>query len=75
MLAQKECVIENIDTTIVAQDPKLTPHIPLMRQNIAHVLDIDVSHISVKASTTEGLGFPGEGLGMIAYAIALVKEI
>jgi 2-C-methyl-D-erythritol 2,4-cyclodiphosphate synthase len=67
--------IQNIDTTVVAEEPKLAPHTPLMCRNIATALGIDSSLISVKASTNEGLGFPGEGLGMIAYAVALLEEI
>lgn len=73
-LKNEDVSIENIDTTIVAQEPNLFPYIPLMCQNIANALSVDVSRISVKASTTEGLGFPGEGLGMVAYAIALVEK-
>ena len=75
LLQNEELTIENIDATIVAEQPSLTPHMSLMRQNIANALRIDISQISIKATTTEGLGFPGEGLGMIAYAIALVEEI
>ncbi|MFQ6091985.1 MAG: 2-C-methyl-D-erythritol 2,4-cyclodiphosphate synthase [bacterium] len=74
-LKNENVSIENIDTTIVAQEPKLASYIPLMCQNIANALNIDASRISVKASTTEGLGFPGERLGMVAYAIALVEKM
>lgn len=67
--------IGNIDTVILAEKPKLMPYIPVMCENIAKSLDIDVSQVSIKATTTEGLGFPGEGLGMVAYAIVLVEKI
>jgi len=73
LLKERNISVENVDTTVVAQEPRLASYIPLMCQNIANALSIDVSRISVKASTTEGLGFPGEGLGMVAYAVALVE--
>ena len=62
------------DVTIVCQRPKLAPHIALMRSNIAGVLKLDPSRVSVKATTTEGLGFEGEGLGISAQAVATVIE-
>ena len=74
-LQNEDFTIENIDATIVAEQPTLAPHMSLMRQNIATSLTIDRSQISIKASTTEGLGYPGEGLGMVAYAIALIGEV
>lgn len=74
LLIDEKFTVENIDTTIVAQEPIMAPHIPLMRQNIANSLKIEVSKVSIKASTTEGLGFSGQGLGMVAYAIALVEK-
>ena len=59
-LLDNECyVIENIDATIIAQAPKMRPHIDTMRQNIAEALSIDVSQVNVKATTEEGLGFTG----------------
>lgn len=65
--------IENIDSTIIAQRPKLAPHIEKMRENIAAAMKIDVGRVSVKATTEEGLGFTGTGEGMAAQAIALIK--
>jgi len=65
--------IINIDSTVIAQSPKLAPHIPLMRENIASALGIDASSVSVKATTEEHLGFTGEGLGIAAQAIALIE--
>ena len=64
--------IGNIDATILAQAPKLAPHIADMRQNIAKACGVDVSHISVKATTEEKLGFTGSGEGMAAHAVALI---
>jgi len=66
--------IVNIDTTIVAQKPKLSDFIPRMVSEIAGVLDMDAGRVNVKATTTEGLGFTGRGEGIAAYAIALVEE-
>lgn len=63
----------NVDATIVAQAPKLAPHIPAMRGNIAAAMGLDVSRVSVKATTEERLGFTGEGLGMAAQAAALIE--
>ena len=65
--------IVNIDSTILAQKPKMKPHIPLMRENIAKVCGIDVSCVSVKATTEEGLGFTGEGKGIAAHAVCLIE--
>lgn len=65
-------IIGNIDATIIAQAPKLAPHIIAMRENIAKVCGCDVSQISVKATTEEHLGFTGEKLGMSAHAVALM---
>ena len=64
----------NIDSTVAAQSPKLAPYIMQMRQNIASAAGIDVSRVSVKATTEEGLGFTGERLGVSATAICLVDE-
>ena len=64
--------IGNIDATVLAQAPKLAPHIAEMRQNIAKACGVDVSHISVKATTEEKLGFTGSGEGMAAHAVALI---
>ncbi len=64
----------NIDSTVAAQSPKLAPYIMQMRQNIASAAGIDVSRVSVKATTEEGLGFTGEKLGVSATAVCLVDE-
>ncbi len=65
--------IENVDATILAQAPKLAPHIPLMREKLAAALGIPPSAVSVKATTEEGLGFTGEGLGIAAHAVCLLE--
>ena len=67
--------ISNIDSTIIAQAPKLAPHIPQMRENIAKTLGISVDSVSVKATTEEGLGFSGEKLGIAAHAVCLLEKI
>ena len=65
--------IENIDSIVVAQQPKIAPHIPAMRQTIADTLGIDVSQVSVKATTSEHLGFEGREEGISAHAVALLN--
>lgn len=64
--------VENIDATILAQAPKMRPHIDAMRENIANALRIDVSCVNVKATTEEGLGFTGTGEGIAAHAVCLL---
>lgn len=75
ILADSNYIIENIDSTVIAQKPKLSPHIQAMRENIAGALGIDVSRVSVKATTEEGLGFTGSGEGIAAQASALLTEV
>ena len=65
--------IENIDSTILAQKPKMKPYIDAMRANIASACNIDISNVSVKATTEEGLGFTGTEQGIAAHAVALIK--
>ena len=67
--------VMNIDATIVAQAPKLAKYIELMRQNIANALDVDIGAISVKATTTEHLGFCGRGEGIEAQAVCIVTKM
>ena len=74
LLEEKEYSIINIDATIVAQRPKMRPYIDQMRENIASVVGIDVDRVNVKATTEEGLGFTGEGLGISADAICLIEN-
>ncbi len=66
--------IENIDATVLAERPKLAPHIATMRQNLASALHITVDRINIKATTEEGLGFTGEGLGIVAHAVCLLEK-
>lgn len=66
--------IVNIDSTVIAQKPKLAPFISMMRKNIADALQIDVSKVSVKATTEEGLGFTGNCEGIAAQAVCLIEE-
>ncbi|WP_178040471.1 2-C-methyl-D-erythritol 2,4-cyclodiphosphate synthase [Frisingicoccus sp.] len=74
-LLEKEGIeIGNIDATVIAQRPKLAPYIMNMRENIAKALNIDIQQINVKATTEEGLGFTGEGLGIASNAICLVEK-
>ena len=72
ILAEGYCII-NIDATIIAQKPKMAPHIEQMRKNIAETLQIDLKQINVKATTEEGLGFTGAGLGIAASAVCLLE--
>lgn len=72
LLREKGYKIINIDSTVIAQVPKLAPHIPVMRQNIADALEIEVDAVSVKATTEEKLGFTGTREGIAAQAICLI---
>ena len=65
--------VGNVDATIIAQKPKMAPYIDEMRKNIAQDLGVDISLVSVKATTEEGLGFTGEGLGISAHAVCIIK--
>ena len=66
--------VENVDATIVAQQPRLAGHVPAMRQALAGALGIAVDRVSVKATTTDGMGFTGTGQGIAAYAVASITE-
>lgn len=67
--------LSNIDATVIAQAPKLAKYIPEMRKRIAFALGIDPDAVSVKATTEEGLGFSGEGLGIAAHAVCLIETL
>ena len=75
LLIQKDYAIVNIDSTIIAQAPKMAPYIGEMKSNIAHALSIEMSQVSIKATTTEKLGYTGRGEGVAADAIALISKI
>lgn len=74
LLHEKGYRIGNIDATVAAQAPKLNPHIPLMQQTMAQVLGIDADCLSIKATTTEKLGFEGRKEGITAYATVLIEK-
>jgi 2-C-methyl-D-erythritol 2,4-cyclodiphosphate synthase len=74
LLCQQQYTINNIDTTIVAEHPKLAPHIQAMRTHLAQHLHLSREQVSVKATTTDGLGFTGQQEGIACYAIALVEK-
>lgn len=73
MLCERMFVIENIDSTIIAQRPRLAPYISEMRENIAADLKLDIDRVNVKATTEEGLGFTGSGEGISAQAVCLLS--
>lgn len=75
IIAEKGFKPGNVDVTIIAQRPKMLPHIEQMRRNIADDLDIDIDCVSVKATTTEKLGFTGRGEGIAAQATALIHKL
>jgi len=74
LLEENLFLIENIDATIIAQAPKMRPHIDTMRKNIADALGIEVDQVNVKATTEEGLGFTGAGAGISSQAICMLTS-
>lgn len=74
LVMEKGYRINNVDATIIAQKPKMLPHIPTMRENIAKALQVDVDQVNVKATTEEKLGFTGQELGISAHAVALIEK-
>ncbi len=74
VLEEHHFLIENVDATVIAQAPKLRPYIDQMRENIAKALAVDISQVSVKATTEEGLGFTGTGEGIASQAVALLSS-
>lgn len=74
VMKDKGYVIGNIDATVIAQKPKLAPHIISMRENVARVFDTDIENVSVKATTEEGLGFTGAELGIAAHAVCILQK-
>ena len=73
-VAEKGYKIVNIDSTVIAQRPKLAPFIDKMRANIAESCGLDIDDVSVKATTEEKMGFTGEGLGISAHAVVLIEK-
>ncbi|MBO4984927.1 MAG: 2-C-methyl-D-erythritol 2,4-cyclodiphosphate synthase [Bacteroides sp.] len=74
LIATKGYRVGNIDATVCAERPKLNPHIPLMQQTLAEVMEIDPDCVSIKATTTEKLGFTGRQEGISAYATVLIEK-
>jgi 2-C-methyl-D-erythritol 2,4-cyclodiphosphate synthase len=74
LLSKSGYHVGNVDATILAQAPKLAPHIPTMRQNLAKALGVPPNAVNVKATTEEGLGFTGGGQGMAAHAVVLIER-
>ncbi len=74
LMTHHRYTIVNIDATIVLDEPRIAPHVDRMRQNIAEALALSIQRISVKATTSEGLGFVGKGEGAVAHAIALLVQ-
>ena len=75
LLEEELYVVENIDATIIAQKPKMAPHIPKMRENIAKTLGLELDQINIKATTEEGLGFTGSGEGISSQAICSLEKM
>lgn len=75
VMREKGYKIGNVDATILAQAPKLAPHIPSMRQNVASALGTEIDRISIKATTEEKLGFTGAKEGMAAHAVCLIQSV
>ena len=70
MARELDFEISNVDVTVVVQLPKLSPHLPAIREHLATVLRIEIGDVSVKAKTSEGMGYTGDGTGIAAYAVA-----
>ena len=72
MIREKGYEVGNVDVTVVLQEPKLNPHIPTMKECLSKVMDIDIEDISIKATTSEHLGFVGKKEGIAAHCVALI---
>ena len=75
LLGERGFSVGNVDATVLAQRPKLAPHISQMRDNLARTMGVDPSRVNIKATTEEGLGFTGSGEGMAAHAVALIERM
>lgn len=73
LLREQGFSVGDVDATVLAQRPKLAPHIPAMRDNLARVMGVSPDRVNVKATTEEGLGFTGSGEGMAAHAVCLIE--
>lgn len=74
LLREKGYAIGNIDATVCAEQPKLNPHIPCMQQTMSDILQVDIDAVSIKATTSEKMGFVGREEGITAYAVALIQK-
>lgn len=74
LIKENKFVLGNADITILAQAPKMAPHIPAMRKNLADDLNINIADINIKATTTEGMGFIGEGQGIAVHAVVVITS-
>ena len=74
MLRQRGWRIANVDVTVVAERPRLSPHVPAMRARLAELLGLPLDAVSVKSKTTDGLGFTGRGEGIACYAVAMIER-
>jgi len=74
LIKAKGYIVNNVDVTIIAQAPKMSPHIEKMRENIAEVLEVEIDRVNVKATTTEKLGFTGRKEGIAAEAVASIVK-
>ena len=74
VLREKGWKVGNVDATVLCQKPKLMPHIPAMRENLARAMGVETDAVSVKATTEEKLGFTGQGLGIAVHAVALITR-
>lgn len=75
LIADNNYIIDNIDSTIIAQKPKMAPHLMQMRQNVAGALKLEVGQVNIKATTEEGLGFTGNGDGIAAQAVTILSTV
>ncbi|MCM1288879.1 MAG: 2-C-methyl-D-erythritol 2,4-cyclodiphosphate synthase [Clostridium sp.] len=75
LIDKENMLISNIDATVIAQNPKLSPYIQNMRENIANALSIDITQVNIKATTEEKLGFTGQGQGISAQAVCLLETV
>lgn len=75
MLRTRQFSVNNLDVTIIAQSPKMSPHIQLMRENLAADIQTDIDHVNVKATTTEALGFAGREEGIAVHAVTIIQHM
>jgi 2-C-methyl-D-erythritol 2,4-cyclodiphosphate synthase len=75
MMTRQKWNVENLDTTVVAEEPMIGPYIPQMVEKISGALQIPASRVNIKATTSEGLGFVGEKKGIVAHAVVLLKRV